>query len=125
MIPQLAKGHQVCFPAVQAREGLDGLDRERTFGEPLAYRPVRALKTLHPSLVTLPPAVRERRAPDVGMLGEAERGTPSYVSGDVLGPIELNDAEIRERMSGNLCRCGAYVNVVAAIRRVACVESAS
>jgi xanthine dehydrogenase YagT iron-sulfur-binding subunit len=60
----------------------------------------------------------------VGMLGEAERGTPSYVSGDVIGPIELNDDEIRERMSGNLCRCGAYVNIVAAIRRVAWAESA-
>jgi xanthine dehydrogenase YagT iron-sulfur-binding subunit len=61
----------------------------------------------------------------VGMLGEAERGSPSYVSGDVIGPIELNDEEIRERMSGNLCRCGAYVNIVAAIRRVAWAESAS
>jgi xanthine dehydrogenase YagT iron-sulfur-binding subunit len=60
----------------------------------------------------------------VGMLGEAERGTPSYVSGDVIGPIELNDEEIRERMSGNLCRCGAYVNIVAALRKVTRVESA-
>jgi xanthine dehydrogenase YagT iron-sulfur-binding subunit len=59
------------------------------------------------------------------MLGEAERGTPSCVSGDLIGPIELNDEEIRERMSGNLCRCGAYVNIVAAIRRVAGSESAS
>jgi xanthine dehydrogenase YagT iron-sulfur-binding subunit len=40
------------------------------------------------------------------------------------GPIELNDDEIRERMSGNLCRCGAYVNIVAAIWRVAGSESA-
>ena len=47
-----------------------------------------------------------------------------FVSGDVIGPIELNDEEIRERMSGNLCRCGAYVNIVAAIRRVASAESA-
>jgi xanthine dehydrogenase YagT iron-sulfur-binding subunit len=61
----------------------------------------------------------------VGMLAEAERGAPSYVSDDLIGPIELNDDEIRERMSGNLCRCGAYVNIVAAIRRVACAESAS
>jgi xanthine dehydrogenase YagT iron-sulfur-binding subunit len=37
----------------------------------------------------------------------------------------LNDDEIRERMSGNLCRCGAYVNIVGAIRRVAWAESAS
>jgi xanthine dehydrogenase YagT iron-sulfur-binding subunit len=61
----------------------------------------------------------------VGMLAEAERGTPSQVSEDLIGPIELNDDEIRERMSGNLCRCGAYVNIVAAIRRVASAKSAS
>ena len=60
----------------------------------------------------------------VGMLAEAERGIPSHISVDLIGPIELNDEEIRERMSGNLCRCGAYVNIVAAIRRVAGRESA-
>jgi xanthine dehydrogenase YagT iron-sulfur-binding subunit len=60
----------------------------------------------------------------VGMLAEAELGIPSHVSGDLIGPIELNDEEIRERMSGNLCRCGAYVNIVAALRKVTRVESA-
>jgi xanthine dehydrogenase YagT iron-sulfur-binding subunit len=35
------------------------------------------------------------------------------------GPVALDDAEIRERMSGNLCRCGAYVNIVAAVRDAA------
>jgi xanthine dehydrogenase YagT iron-sulfur-binding subunit len=52
----------------------------------------------------------------VGMLAEAARGWPSYVTADLAGPVELDGAEIRERMSGNLCRCGAYVNIVAAIR---------
>ena len=51
-----------------------------------------------------------------GMLAEAAQGWPSYVSADLTGPVELGDAEIRERMSGNLCRCGAYVNIVAAIQ---------
>jgi xanthine dehydrogenase YagT iron-sulfur-binding subunit len=52
----------------------------------------------------------------VGMLGEAEAGWPSAATTDVAsGGIELDAAEIRERMSGNLCRCGAYVNIVAAI----------
>ena len=51
-----------------------------------------------------------------GMLAETAQGWPSYVSADLTGPAELDDAEIRERMSGNLCRCGAYVNIVAAIR---------
>ncbi|MET3921505.1 2Fe-2S iron-sulfur cluster-binding protein [Arthrobacter sp. UYEF20] len=52
----------------------------------------------------------------VGMLREAAAGHPSHVTADLNGPVELNDDEIRERMSGNLCRCGAYVNIVAAIR---------
>ncbi|HEY5301564.1 MAG TPA: 2Fe-2S iron-sulfur cluster-binding protein [Acetobacteraceae bacterium] len=54
----------------------------------------------------------------VGMIEEARSGHPSHVTKDLTGPIELTDDEIRERMSGNLCRCGAYVNIVAAIREV-------
>jgi len=56
----------------------------------------------------------------VGMLDEARRGMPSHVSADVVDErVILSDEEIRERMSGNLCRCGAYVNIVASIRDVA------
>jgi xanthine dehydrogenase YagT iron-sulfur-binding subunit len=55
----------------------------------------------------------------VGMLDEVKAGWPSYVTQDLSAPIELDDGEIRERMSGNLCRCGAYVNIVRAIREVA------
>jgi aerobic-type carbon monoxide dehydrogenase small subunit (CoxS/CutS family) len=40
-------------------------------------------------------------------------------SEELAGGVELDDEEIRERMSGNLCRCGAYANIVAAIREVA------
>ncbi|MGH8199858.1 MAG: 2Fe-2S iron-sulfur cluster-binding protein [Steroidobacteraceae bacterium] len=52
----------------------------------------------------------------VGMLAEAKAGHPSFVTAGRTAPAELTDEEIRERMSGNLCRCGAYVNIVAAIR---------
>jgi len=56
----------------------------------------------------------------VGMLAEAKAGWPSHVTPDVgSGQIVLSDAEIRERMSGNICRCAAYPNIVAAIRDVA------
>ncbi|MGH7562249.1 MAG: 2Fe-2S iron-sulfur cluster-binding protein [Gemmatimonadales bacterium] len=56
----------------------------------------------------------------VGMLEEARLGFPSHATADVASAmIELTDAEIRERMSGNICRCGAYPNIVAAIRHVA------
>lgn len=54
----------------------------------------------------------------VGMLQEANAGHPSAVStGDGPTSAPLDDEEIRERMSGNLCRCGAYVNIVAAINQ--------
>jgi xanthine dehydrogenase YagT iron-sulfur-binding subunit len=52
----------------------------------------------------------------VGMIAEAKAGHPSHVTKDLSAAIDLTDEEIRERMSGNLCRCGAYVNIVAAIR---------
>jgi xanthine dehydrogenase YagT iron-sulfur-binding subunit len=48
----------------------------------------------------------------VGMLDEVAAGYPSAVTRD---DVQLSDDEIRERMSGNLCRCGAYVNLVPAI----------
>ncbi|MFG1705880.1 (2Fe-2S)-binding protein [Nonomuraea sp. M3C6] len=51
-----------------------------------------------------------------GMLGEPG---PSAVTGDLVVDPELTPEEIRERMSGNLCRCGAYVNIVSAIAEVA------
>ena len=51
----------------------------------------------------------------VGMLEEAREGWPSAVSADLRGEAALDEAEIRERMSGNLCRCGAYANIVPAI----------
>jgi xanthine dehydrogenase YagT iron-sulfur-binding subunit len=52
----------------------------------------------------------------VGMLAEVEAGWPSAVTtGLGADGVELDAAEVRERMSGNLCRCGAYVNIVPAI----------
>ncbi len=56
----------------------------------------------------------------VGMLAEAKACWPSHATADVASPtVTLTDAEIRERMSGNICRCAAYPNIVAAIRQVA------
>ncbi len=53
-----------------------------------------------------------------GMLHEAKAGFPSVVTADLDGTPDLTDAEIRERMSGNICRCSAYPNIVAAIKDV-------
>ena len=53
------------------------------------------------------------------MIAEAGEGWPSAVTGDICsGAPVLDDDEIRERMSGNLCRCGAYANIVPAIAEV-------
>jgi xanthine dehydrogenase YagT iron-sulfur-binding subunit len=57
----------------------------------------------------------------IAMLKEADGAVPSHVTPDVTQPptlAALNDDEIRERLSGNLCRCGAYPNIVAAVREV-------
>ncbi|MGV3482471.1 MAG: aldehyde dehydrogenase iron-sulfur subunit PaoA [Sphingobium sp.] len=54
----------------------------------------------------------------VAMLDEIEAGIPSHVTED-LGRVSFSNAEVRERMSGNICRCAAYSNIVAAIRDVA------
>src|SRR5438067_7626603 len=54
----------------------------------------------------------------VGMLSEAEAGWPSHATADVAAAPALDADEIRERMSGNICRCGAYPNIVRAIQEV-------
>jgi xanthine dehydrogenase YagT iron-sulfur-binding subunit len=56
----------------------------------------------------------------VAMLNEASKGDASIVTADLnkSGPAELTPAEIRERMSGNICRCGAYPGIVQAIESV-------
>ena len=53
------------------------------------------------------------------MLTEIANGWPSDASKTLEGDVDISGEEIRERMSGNLCRCGAYANIVAAIRDVA------
>ncbi|MCW2554061.1 MAG: (2Fe-2S)-binding protein [Mycobacterium sp.] len=55
----------------------------------------------------------------VGMLDELKAGSPSHVTADLGQAPDLTDAEIRERMSGNLCRCAAYPNIVDAIQKAA------
>lgn len=55
----------------------------------------------------------------VGALDEIKRGVPSHVSVDITAQPLLSIDEIRERMSGNLCRCGAYSNIVDAVAEVA------
>jgi len=61
----------------------------------------------------------------IAMLGELRRGDPSYVTTDLAaGPAEFLHDEIRERMSGNLCRCGAHNGIVKAIEQMLQREAA-
>jgi xanthine dehydrogenase YagT iron-sulfur-binding subunit len=55
----------------------------------------------------------------VGMLDEVRRGVPSHVSADLVSRMRPTNAELRERMSGNICRCGAYSNIAEAIAEIA------
>jgi xanthine dehydrogenase YagT iron-sulfur-binding subunit len=55
----------------------------------------------------------------VAVLDEIKAGIPSLVSDDLTAVPQLTNAELRERMSGNICRCGAYSNIVDAITEVA------
>ena len=55
----------------------------------------------------------------VAVLDEIKAGIPSHVTADLNAAPQVTEAEIRERMSGNLCRCGAYSNIVEAMAEVA------
>ena len=55
----------------------------------------------------------------VAVLAEIKAGIPSHVTADLTAPMQVTEAEIRERMSGNICRCGAYSNIVEAMTEVA------
>ncbi len=62
----------------------------------------------------------------IGMAAELKRGLPSAVSGDVADQVfTLDHDEVRERMSGNLCRCGAHNGIVAAVLETFAKESAA
>jgi xanthine dehydrogenase YagT iron-sulfur-binding subunit len=55
----------------------------------------------------------------VAVLDEIAAGVPSHASADLTAPPHVTEAELRERMSGNICRCGAYSNIIEAITEVA------
>ena len=61
----------------------------------------------------------------IAMAAEAKRGLPSVVTPDLATEkVELNDDELRERMSGNLCRCGAHNGIINAVRQVIVEDAA-
>lgn len=61
----------------------------------------------------------------IGMAAEAKRGVPSNVSADLTADVQLTREELQERMSGNLCRCGAHNGIIDAIRDTVAAEMAA
>ncbi len=61
----------------------------------------------------------------IGMAAEAKRGVPSNVSADLTADVQLTREELQERMSGNLCRCGAHNGIIDAIRDTVAAEMAT
>jgi xanthine dehydrogenase YagT iron-sulfur-binding subunit len=61
----------------------------------------------------------------IGMATEASRGVPSHVTADLGADVVLTREEIQERMSGNLCRCGAHNGIIDAIRATVAAEMAA
>jgi len=59
----------------------------------------------------------------VAVLGEIKAGVPSHVTADLIAPSQFTNAELRERMSGNICRCGAYSNIAEAMAEVAGLQA--
>ena len=59
----------------------------------------------------------------VAVLGEIRAGVPSHVTADLAAAPQVTLPELRERMSGNICRCAAYSNIIAAISEVAGVKA--
>ncbi|MAY20734.1 MAG: aldehyde dehydrogenase iron-sulfur subunit [Erythrobacteraceae bacterium] len=55
----------------------------------------------------------------VSVLEEIRKGVPSHVTDDLTGTMQASNMEMRERMSGNICRCGAYSNIAEAMAEVA------
>ena len=108
-----------CLMLAVAHEGEELTTIEGLAGEGGALHPLQAAFVAHDAFqcgYCTPGQICSA----VGMLDEVERGWPSVVTADVAAEtMVLDDDEIRERMSGNLCRCAAYANIVPAIAEVA------
>jgi len=59
----------------------------------------------------------------IAVLEEIKANIPSHVTGDLTETAKLTAAEVRERMSGNICRCGAYSNILEAISEVGGIDA--
>jgi xanthine dehydrogenase YagT iron-sulfur-binding subunit len=115
----LVNGRRInsCLTLAVMHEG-DEISTIEGLGTPEALRPMQAAFVKHDGFqcgYCTPGQILSSLA----VLEEIRAGRPSHVTGDLEATVPLSDEEIRERMSGNLCRCAAYPNIIAAIRDVA------
>jgi xanthine dehydrogenase YagT iron-sulfur-binding subunit len=113
----LVNGQRInsCLTLAVMHDG-DEMTTIEGLGEPGALHPMQAAFVKHDGFqcgYCTPGQI----CSSVGMLREIEAGVPSHVT-ENLSDVAFSDAEVRERMSGNICRCAAYPNIVAAIREV-------
>jgi xanthine dehydrogenase YagT iron-sulfur-binding subunit len=103
-----------CLALAVMHDG-DEITTVEGLGEPGALHPLQAAFVAHDGFqcgYCTPGQVVSA----VAMLDEVRAGWPSHVSATLEGPVDLSEAEISERMSGNLCRCAAYTGINEAIR---------
>ncbi|MEI4471729.1 aldehyde dehydrogenase iron-sulfur subunit PaoA [Frigidibacter sp. MR17.24] len=106
-----------CLSLAVMHDG-DAIETIEGIGTPDALDPMQAAFVKHDGFqcgYCTPGQIQSARA----VIDEIRAGIPSHATGDLTAAIEITDAEIRERMSGNICRCGAYANILAAITEVA------
>jgi xanthine dehydrogenase YagT iron-sulfur-binding subunit len=106
-----------CLTLAVMHEG-DDIRTIEGLGTPEALHPLQALFVEHDGYqcgYCTPGQIMASLA----VLDEIKRGVPSHVTADLEGPVALSDEELRERLSGNLCRCSAYPNIIAAVRAYA------
>jgi xanthine dehydrogenase YagT iron-sulfur-binding subunit len=114
----LVNGRRInaCLALAVMHEG-DEITTIERLGEPGALHPLQAAFVTHDGFqcgYCTPGQIVSACA----MLEELRAGWPSHVSATLQGPVAPSEAEISERMSGNLCRCAAYTGINAAIRAV-------
>ena len=106
-----------CLSLAVMHEG-DEVETIEGMGTPEALHPIQAAFVAHDGFqcgYCTPGQIQSARA----VIEEIRANVPSHVTDDLTARITMTDEEIRERMSGNICRCGAYANILAAITQAA------
>lgn len=119
----MVDGHRInsCLTLAVMHEG-DHITTIEGLGQPENLHPMQAAFVKHDGFqcgYCTPGQI----CSSVAVLEEIKANIPSHVTGDLTAEAAVTAAEIRERMSGNICRCGAYSNIVDAISEVAGIKA--